>query len=105
MGATGLEASFKSESHGLLKALESQWSSFVERTSSEPVKVASSSFEGRTGADINSGGGDARERREALEDSSSAGALSSFKEQVSVKLPSESELEATPLLGRLNIYA
>lgn len=108
MGAAGLEASFKAESHGLLKALESHWTAFIERQPSD-LKVASTVFEGRSGLDFSSGGGgDAAEKREAFEDSAAAAALSTPQNFPSVELPSEESLpKLTPIIsnGRLNLYA
>jgi hypothetical protein len=108
MGAAGLEASFKAESHGLLKALESHWTAFIERQPSD-LKVASTVFEGRSGLDFSSGGGgDAAEKREAFEDSAAAAALSTPQNFSSVELPSEESLpKLTPIIsnGRLNLYA
>lgn len=105
MGAAGVEAAFKSDSHGLLKALESQWAAFAERGASEPIKVASAVFEGRTGPDYSGGGGDAQEKREAFEDSAAAAALAWQTENFSVELPAETTTSSASPKGLLNIYA
>ncbi|MEI6714531.1 MAG: hypothetical protein WCO60_12310 [Verrucomicrobiota bacterium] len=105
MGAAGVEAAFKSDSHGLLKALESQWAAFTERSASEPIKVTSTVFEGRTGLDYSGGGGDAQEKREAFEDSAAAAALAWQTENFSVELPAETTTNSASPKGLLNIYA
>ena len=108
MGASGIEASFKSESQSLLKALETQWSAFLDRQPSD-LKVASTVFEGRAGLNFSSdGGGDATERREAFEDSAAAASLSSPSKFSEVELPSEEILAPLPAKsssGLLNLYA
>lgn len=110
MGQAGLQASFKSESQSLLKALETQWTAFVDRTSAEPVKVVSTVFESRTGPDWSSGGGgDANEKRQAFEDSSAAAALAAENLNFSLELPKDLQIDPTPklaaALGRINLYA
>ena len=108
MGSMGIEASFKSDSQGLLKALESQWASFVERTASEPIRVASTAFEGKAAPDWTGGERNAQERHEAFEDVAAAASLAGEEwneEKFSVELPSAKELIPMSQLGRLNIYA
>jgi hypothetical protein len=107
----GLQAAFKSESNDLLRSLESQWKVFVDRNVGD-LKVASSVFEGRSGLDLSNPNNrsDARERREAFEDSAAAASLLGQEggEDVSdglVKLPDAGELPPLRLIGRLNIYA
>lgn len=108
MGAAGIEASFKADSQGLLKALETQWSAFLERQPSD-VRVASTVFEGRTGPDLSGNGGNSGERREMFEDSAASASLASSSDSFSLELPSEEALSSSsiPLSvpARLNLYA
>jgi hypothetical protein len=108
MGAAGIEASFKSESQGLLKALESQWTAFLDRQPTD-LKVSSTIFEGRMGLNLSSGGGgDAAERREAFEDSAAAASLAFRSEMTDLQLPSEESLAPIPSRSSsrlLNLYA
>jgi hypothetical protein len=75
MNSAGLQASFRSESQSLLKALETGWSGFVSRDAAD-YKVASAAFQGRSGsgdfAENKSGGG---ERHEQFQDNSAAALL------------------------------
>jgi hypothetical protein len=111
MTENGLQAAFKSESNDLLRSLESQWKAFVDRNVSD-LKVASSVFEGRSGLDLSNpnSGSDARERREAFEDSAAAASLAGQEGEKDVsrglvELPDAGELPPLRLIGRLNIYA
>jgi hypothetical protein len=75
MSASGLQASFRSESQPLLKALENSWAGFLARESSE-TKVASAAFEGRSGfGQFSDNGASTGERRQQFEDSAAAALL------------------------------
>lgn len=75
MSASGLQASFRSESQPLLKVLENQWAGFLARESADS-KVVSAAFEGRSGfGEFSNNGSTAGERRQQFEDSASAAFL------------------------------
>jgi hypothetical protein len=75
MNASGLQASFRSESQPLLKALENSWAGFLAKESADS-KVVSAAFEGRSGfGEFSNNGSDAGERRQQFEDSASAAFL------------------------------
>jgi hypothetical protein len=75
MNASGLQASFRSESQPLLKALENSWAGFLAKESADS-KVVSAAFEGRSGfGEFSNNGSNAGERREQFEDSASAAFL------------------------------
>jgi hypothetical protein len=75
MNASGLQASFRSESQPLLKALENSWAGFLAKESADS-KVVSAAFEGRSGSgEFSNNGSTAGERREQFEDSASAAFL------------------------------
>jgi hypothetical protein len=76
MSASGLQASFRSDSQPLLKALESSWGGFLAKESADS-KVASAAFEGRSGfGEFSNNGASTGERRQQFEDSASAALLS-----------------------------
>jgi hypothetical protein len=76
MSASGLQASFRSESQPLLKALENSWAGFLAKESAE-AKVVSAAFEGRSGfGEFSENSSNAGERRQQFEDSASAAFLS-----------------------------
>jgi hypothetical protein len=75
MGASGLEASFRSESNALLKSLESQWGGFMSKESPD-LKVASAVFEGRSSfGSFSDSGRNGRELRQQMEDSADSATL------------------------------
>ncbi len=79
MSNSGLQASFKSESQPLLKALENSWAGFLAKDSADQ-RVASASFEGRAGfGDFSNNGSNAGERRQQFEDGASAALLSGLE--------------------------
>lgn len=96
MNAAGLQASFRSESQPLLKALESNWSAFIARESAEQ-KIVSAAFEGRSGfggfSDNNS---DASERRERMEDNVSSALLGAFNPKDSAVVKSQDDTRSVP---------
>jgi hypothetical protein len=75
MSSAGLQASFRSESHSLLRSIEAQWTAFVSKESAD-ARVTSAVFENRSsfGGSTDSGtsGG---ERRQQMEDALSASSL------------------------------
>jgi hypothetical protein len=76
MSASGLQASFRSESQPLLKALENSWAGFLAKESAE-AKVVSAAFEGRSGfGEFSENSSNAGERRQQFEDNASAAFLS-----------------------------
>ena len=77
MSASGLQASFRSESQPLLKALENSWAGFLAKESAE-AKVVSAAFEGRSGfGEFSENSSNAGERRQQFEDNASSAFLSS----------------------------
>ena len=75
MSASGLQASFRSESQPLLRALENSWSGFLAKESADS-KVVSAAFEGRSGfGEFSNNGASTGERRQQFEDSASAALL------------------------------
>jgi hypothetical protein len=77
MSSSGLQASFRSESQPLLKALESGWAGFLAKESVDS-KVNSASFEGRSGfGEFSNNGSGAGEKRQQFEDSASSASLRS----------------------------
>ncbi len=75
MSASGLQASFRSESQPLLKALESNWAVYLAKETAD-AKVVSAAFEGRSGfGGFSNEGSNAGERRQQLEDNASAASL------------------------------
>jgi hypothetical protein len=75
MSASGLQASFRSESQPLLKVLESNWAVFLAKETAD-AKVVSAAFEGRSGfGGFSNEGSNAGERRQQLEDNASAASL------------------------------
>jgi hypothetical protein len=107
MSASGLQASFRSESQPLLKALESNWAGFLARETAE-AKVVSAAFEGRSGfGEFSNEGSNAGERRQQFEDNSSAAflagrdAVGSPSEKPQAEAPSKN-LAAT---GGMALYA
>ncbi len=76
MGASGLQASFRSESNVLLRSLESRWSGFLSSEQAD-LKVASAVFEGRSSfGSASDSGQNGRELRQQMEDSADAASLS-----------------------------
>jgi hypothetical protein len=91
MGASGLEASFRSESNALLKSLESQWGGFMSNESPD-LKVASAVFEGRSSfGSFSDSGRNGRELRQQMEDSADAATLGAAQRSLS-----SSKKAATP---------
>jgi hypothetical protein len=83
MGASGLEASFRSESNALLKSLESQWGGFLSKESPD-LRVASAVFEGRSSfGTFSDSGRNGRELRQQMEDSADAAALGAAQRSLS----------------------
>jgi hypothetical protein len=76
MGASGLQASFRSESNVLLRSLESRWNGFLSSEQAD-FKVASAVFEGRSSfGSASDSGRNGRELRQQMEDSANAASLS-----------------------------
>jgi hypothetical protein len=76
MGASGLQASFRSESNALLRSLESRWNGFLSSEQAD-LKVASAVFEGRSSfGSASDSGRNGRELRQQMEDSADAASLS-----------------------------
>jgi hypothetical protein len=76
MGASGLQASFRSESNVLLRSLESRWNGFLSSEQAD-LKVASAVFEGRSSfGSASDSGQNGRELRQQMEDSADAASLS-----------------------------
>jgi hypothetical protein len=83
MGASGLEASFRSESNALLKSLESQWGGFLSKESPD-LRVASVVFEGRSSfGTFSDSGRNGRELRQQMEDSADAATLGAAQRSLS----------------------
>ncbi len=83
MGASGLEASFRSESNALLKSLESQWGGFLSKESPD-LRVASAVFEGRSSfGTFSDSGRNGRELRQQMEDSADAATLGAAQRSLS----------------------
>jgi len=81
MSASGLQASFRSESQPLLRALENSWGGFLAKESADS-KVVSAAFEGRSGfGEFSNSGASTGERRQQFEDSASAALLTNQKVQ------------------------
>jgi hypothetical protein len=75
MSASGLQASFRSESQALLKALEGNWSAFVAKETAES-KTVSATFEGRSGfGEFSNNESNAGDKRQRFEDNASAASL------------------------------
>ena len=83
MGASGLEASFRSESNALLKSLESQWGGFLSKESPD-LRVTSAVFEGRSSfGSFSDSGRNGRELRQQMEDSADAATLGAAQRSLS----------------------
>jgi hypothetical protein len=96
MSNSGLQASFKSESQPLLKALENSWAGFLSKDSADQ-RVASASFEGRSGfGDFSNSGSNAGERRQQFEDGASAALLSGMDAKNVSSRTAQAEKEEKP---------
>lgn len=107
MGTSGLQASFRSESQPLLKALESNWAGFLAKETAES-KVVSAAFEGRSGfGEFSNNGSSAGERRQQFEDNSAAALLGARdgKSPSPVVLAGEVEKKASSPEGGMAVYA
>ena len=108
MSASGLQASFRSESHSLLRSIEAQWTAFVSKESAD-ARVTSAVFESRSsfGGSTDSGA-NGGERRQQMEDALSASALGRMGESGSVS-SAESATKAGRAgqvqNGRISAYA
>lgn len=110
MSSTGLQASFRSESHTLLKTLEAQWAGFVAKEPSNS-KVASATFESQAGlgnfGESSTNGG---ERRRQMEDASTSASLSrGTNAEKSAPATGTVPKQITPSIrtrdGRMAVYA
>lgn len=110
MSNAGLQASFRSESHALLKSLEAQWTGFVAKESPD-AKVTAAVFESRSGfgnsTETSSNGG---ERRQQMEDSAASASLSRGSiSGRSGQAPETAPKQITPSIrtrdGRMAVYA
>jgi len=107
MGASGLQASFRSESQPLLKVLESNWAGFLAKETAES-KVVSAAFEGRSGfGEFSNNGSSAGERRQQFEDNSAAALLGARDGKSSSTFASvaEAEKKASSPEGGMAVYA
>ena len=107
MGASGLQASFRSESQPLLKVLESNWAGFLAKETAES-KVVSAAFEGRSGfGEFSNNGSGAGERRQQFEDNSAAALLGSRDRIPSPPTASvgEAEKKLSSPEGGMAVYA
>jgi hypothetical protein len=91
MGASGLQASFRSESNALLRSLESRWNGFLSSEQAD-LKVASAVFEGRSSlGNFSDSGRNGRELRQQMEDSADAASLSAGQRALAAARGSASE--------------
>ena len=91
MGASGLQASFRSESNALLRSLESRWNGFLSSEQAD-LKVASAVFEGRSSlGNFSDSGRNGRELRQQMEDSADTASLSAGQRALAAARGSASE--------------
>ncbi len=94
MGASGLQASFRSESNALLRSLESRWNGFLSGEQAD-LKVASAVFEGRSSfGSFSDSGRNGRELRQQMEDSADAASLSAGQRALAAARGSASKSSA-----------
>ncbi len=107
MSASGMQASFRSESQSLLRALENGWSGFLARESADQ-KVASAVFEGRSGlGDFSQNGSGAGERRQQFEDGVTAALLQGLETRARgvENAGSDEEVRRTTIVPETALYA
>jgi len=103
MGASGLQASFRSESNVLLRSLESRWNGFLSSEQAD-FKVASAVFEGRSSfGSASDSGQNGRELRQQMEDSADAASLSAGQRALAAARGSASESSASKTDSRASI--
>jgi hypothetical protein len=100
MGASGLQASFRSESNALLRSLESRWNGFLSGEQAD-LKVASAVFEGRSSfGSFSDSGRNGRELRQQMEDSADAASLSAGQRALASARGSDSASSAPTATSR-----
>jgi hypothetical protein len=113
LSSSGLQASFRSESQFLLKAIETNWNSFLSKESGD-LKVASAVFEGRGGfGDLSNGGSNSGstsgERRQQFEDNAASATLrfgnDGASSNSSPRGTSSSSAERPAAPGEMALYA
>jgi hypothetical protein len=107
MSSSGLQASFRSESRPLLKALENGWAGFLAKETAES-KVVSAAFEGRSGlGGFSNNSSNAGERRQQFEDNSAAARLaaSDLKSPPTRAAVGETDKKLSSPEGGITVYA
>jgi hypothetical protein len=107
LGASGLQAAFRSESQPLLKVLENGWAGFLAKETAES-RVVSAAFEGRSGfGEFSNNGSNAGERRQQFEDNSAAARLaaSDVKSSPARAALGEAETKLHSPEGGVAVYA
>jgi hypothetical protein len=107
MNAAGLQASFRSESQPLLRALENNWATFIAREAADQ-KMVSAAFEGRSGfGGLSDNNSDASDRRERMEDNASSALLGAFNPKNLSPGKSQIDTQSVPVAAQrgMALYA